>query len=29
VSVVDLATNTVTRKIKAGQGPWGVLVLPR
>jgi len=29
VSVVDLATNTVTKKIKAGKGPWGVLVLPR
>jgi YVTN family beta-propeller protein len=26
---VDLATNTVTKKVKAGKGPWGVLVLPR
>jgi YVTN family beta-propeller protein len=24
-----LATNTVTKKVKAGKGPWGVLVLPR
>ena len=29
ISVVDLATNTVTKKVKAGTGPWGVIVLPR
>jgi len=29
VSVVDLATNTVLRKVKVGEGPWGILVLPR
>ena len=29
VSVVDLATNTVTKKVKGGTGPWGVIVLPR
>jgi len=27
VSVVDLATNTVTRKVKAGTSPWGVIAL--
>jgi YVTN family beta-propeller protein len=26
VSVVDLATQTVTRKIKASGSPWGVVV---
>ena len=29
VSVVDLATQTVTKKIKTTGGPWGVLVLAR
>jgi len=29
ISVVDIATNTVTKKIKAGGGPWGVLALDR
>jgi YVTN family beta-propeller protein len=27
VSVVDLATQTVTKKIKTTGGPWGVLVV--
>jgi YVTN family beta-propeller protein len=27
VSIVDLATNTVIRKIKAGDRPWGVITL--
>jgi YVTN family beta-propeller protein len=27
--VVDTATNTVLRRIKAGDRPWGVLVLPQ
>ena len=27
ISVVDLATNTVTQRIKAGTGPWGVIAL--
>ena len=25
ISVADLATNTVTRKIAAGKEPWGVV----
>jgi YVTN family beta-propeller protein len=29
ISVVDLATNTVTKKIKAGSSPWGVIALDR
>jgi YVTN family beta-propeller protein len=29
ISVVDLATNTVTKKVKVGQSPWGLVVLPR
>ncbi len=29
ISVVDLATNTVTKKVKAGTGPWGVIVLAK
>ena len=27
VSVVDLATQTVIKKIKASGGPWGVIVV--
>jgi YVTN family beta-propeller protein len=29
ISVVDLATQTVVKKIKVGDSPWGVLVLPQ
>ena len=29
VSVVDVATRTVVRKIKAGDRPWGVVTVPR
>jgi YVTN family beta-propeller protein len=29
ISVVDLATNTVVKKIAAGKGPWGVIALER
>jgi YVTN family beta-propeller protein len=29
ISVVDVATNTVTKKIKAGSSPWGVIALDR
>ena len=29
ISVVDLATNTVTKRIKAGASPWGVIALER
>ena len=27
ISVVDLATQTVTKKIKSGGSPWGVVTL--
>ena len=27
VSIVDLATRTVLKKVKAGDRPWGVVVL--
>jgi YVTN family beta-propeller protein len=29
VSVIDLATRTVVKKIPAGQRPWGVTVIAR
>jgi YVTN family beta-propeller protein len=29
VSVIDLATRTVVKKIAAGQRPWGVAVVAR
>ena len=29
VSVVDLATNTVTKKIKGGTGTYSIVVLPK
>jgi YVTN family beta-propeller protein len=29
ISVVDLATNAVTKKIKGGTGTYGLIVLPR
>ena len=29
ISVVDLATNTVTKKVKGGTGTYGMVVLPR
>jgi YVTN family beta-propeller protein len=28
VSLVDVARRSVTARVKAGQGPWGVLFLP-
>jgi YVTN family beta-propeller protein len=28
VAVVDLATQKVVKKVKAGQGPWGIAVVP-
>jgi len=27
VSIIDLATNQVTKKIAVGRGPWGVAVI--
>jgi YVTN family beta-propeller protein len=27
VSVIDVATNTVVKKVKAGTGPWGVIAI--
>lgn len=27
VSVIDVATNTVVKKVKVGSGPWGVITL--
>jgi len=29
VSVVDVATRQVTKKIPVGDGPWGVAFVPR
>jgi YVTN family beta-propeller protein len=29
VSVVDVATQTVVKKVKTGESPWGVLVVGR
>jgi YVTN family beta-propeller protein len=29
VSVVDLTTRTVVKKLKAGERPWGIAVLSR
>ena len=29
VSVIDVVSGTVTKKIPAGAKPWGVLTLPR
>jgi YVTN family beta-propeller protein len=29
VSIVDLATGTVDRRIAAGKGPWGLILAPR
>jgi len=28
VSVIDTATNTVVKTIKAGDGPWGIAIKP-
>jgi YVTN family beta-propeller protein len=27
ISVVDLATQKVVRKVKVGRGPWGIIVV--
>ena len=29
VSVIDLATKTVTKKIKVGERPWGIAVVSK
>jgi YVTN family beta-propeller protein len=29
VSVVDLATNKEVTRIKAGESPWGLTIVPR
>ena len=29
VSIIDVATRTVTKKIPAGTGPWGVEIVER
>jgi YVTN family beta-propeller protein len=29
ISVVDVATNAVVKKIKVGSSPWGVIALAR
>jgi YVTN family beta-propeller protein len=29
ISVVDVATNAVLKKVKAGSSPWGVVALDR
>jgi YVTN family beta-propeller protein len=29
VSIVDVATHAILKKVKVGDKPWGVLVLPR
>jgi YVTN family beta-propeller protein len=29
ISVVDLATNAVVKKVKVGSSPWGVVALDR
>jgi YVTN family beta-propeller protein len=29
IAVVDVATNTVIKRVKAGASPWGVITLER
>jgi YVTN family beta-propeller protein len=29
MSIVDVATHTIVKKVKVGDKPWGVLVLSR